>query len=57
MEEIKTDHLPTEDLKLALILKRNKMGKETWVRNVLKVYPEKTRKETEALWEKLQPLR
>lgn len=36
-----------------LILKRKEMSKETWIKNVMRVYPERTREETEALWQKL----
>lgn len=36
-----------------LKIKRDKMTKESWVRNVMKIYPEKTKEETEALWDKI----
>jgi hypothetical protein len=33
--------------------KRAEMQKEAWVKNVMRIYPDKTKKETEALWIKL----
>lgn len=36
-----------------LIEKREQMSKESWIRNVMRIYPEKTRLETEELYSKL----
>lgn len=36
-----------------LILKRKEMSKETWIKNVMRIHPDKTREETEELWQKL----
>ncbi len=35
--------------------KIRQMKKESWIRNVLRIYPEKTKEETEALYNKLFP--
>lgn len=44
----------TDDIiKQALILKSHKMKRETWIRNVMKTYPEKSQKETEAFHDKI----
>lgn len=44
----------TDDiLKQALVLKGHKMKRATWVRNVMKIHPEKTKYETEALYDKI----
>lgn len=32
------------------------MTRESWIKNVMKVYPKKTREETEALYDKLYPV-
>lgn len=36
-----------------LITKRQNMGKESWIKNVMRIYPEKTREETEKLYDSL----
>jgi hypothetical protein len=36
-----------------LIEKRKEMSKEAWIKNVMRIHPEKTREETEELWKKL----
>jgi hypothetical protein len=38
---------------LHLIEKRKDMSKEAWIRNVMRLYPDKTKQETEELWQKL----
>lgn len=43
--------MTTEEMDL--ILKRKEMAKESWIKNVMRIHPEKTREETEALWQKL----
>jgi lauroyl/myristoyl acyltransferase len=50
---MKFEELPKEDLALALILKRNQMKRETWIKNVQKVYPEMTLEEIEKLHDKI----
>lgn len=42
-----------ESKNIDLILKRKEMTKETWIKNVMRIYPDRTREETEALWQKL----
>lgn len=36
-----------------LINKRKEMSKESWIKNVMRIHPEKTLAETEELWRKL----
>lgn len=43
--------MTTEEMDL--ILRRREMSKETWIKNVMRIYPAKTREETEELWTKL----
>jgi hypothetical protein len=38
---------------MELITKRKEMSKEAWIRNVMRLYPDKTKQETEELWQKL----
>lgn len=33
--------------------KREEQKRESWIKNVMRIYPEKTRKETEELWERV----
>lgn len=47
--------LTDDSIKQALVLMRHKMKRDTWIRNVMKIYPEKTREETEALHDKIFP--
>lgn len=42
-----------ESKNIDLIIKRKEMSKETWIKNVMRVYPNRTREETENLWQKL----
>lgn len=35
--------------------RRENMTKETWIKNVLRIYPEKTREQAEELYSKLFP--
>ncbi len=37
-----------------LMSRRLAMNKETWIKNVLRIYPEKTREEAETLYSKLR---
>jgi hypothetical protein len=44
----------TDDIRMqALLLKSHKMKRETWIRNVMKVYPEMKQDEIERLCEKI----
>lgn len=36
-----------------LILKRKEMSKESWIKNVMRIYPDRTREEAEDLYHKL----
>lgn len=36
-----------------LITKRQNLGKESWIKNIMRIYPEKTREETEKLYDSL----
>lgn len=36
-----------------LSLKRKEMSKEAWIKNVIRIYPDKTREETERLWREI----
>lgn len=54
MKKITTfEEIPKDDIALQLILKRNNMKKETWIKNVIRIYPEKTLEETEELYNKI----
>jgi hypothetical protein len=52
MNEHKTEK-SIENENIDLLLKRKDMTKESWIKNVMRIYPHKTREETETLWEKL----
>jgi hypothetical protein len=43
--------MTTEEMEL--LSKRKEMSKEAWIRNVMRLYPDKTKQETEVLWNKL----
>jgi hypothetical protein len=43
--------MTTEEMEL--ISRRKNMSKEAWIKNVMRIYPEKTREQTEELWQKL----
>jgi hypothetical protein len=42
-----------EEQNIDLILKRKEMTKDSWIRNVIRIYPDKTYQETELLWQKV----
>lgn len=46
----KTETPEEKDLKE----RREQMAKESWVKNVLRIYPEKTQEEVEKLWNDLK---
>jgi hypothetical protein len=43
--------MTTEEMDL--ILKRKEMTKESWIRNVMRIHPEKSQEETEDLYNKI----
>ena len=54
------EELSKKDILHAVTYKRRQMRKETWIKNVMKVFPERSLEDTEALYQKLfftQPLR
>lgn len=45
--------LPEADLLHCLTYRRTLMSREAWIRNVLKFFPEKTKEEVGALYDKI----
>lgn len=55
MQEIpmKAEDLSKEDILHAVTFRRAKMRKETWIKNVLRIFPERSQEDAEALYDKL----
>jgi hypothetical protein len=52
-QDYEADEKALQKIKEDLSIRREKQAKESWIKNVMRIHPEKTREETEALYSKL----